>query len=39
MSIQSGMRKLARLENRETRLRKDHTLLDRIREGFKGESV
>jgi hypothetical protein len=31
--------KPARLENRETRLRKDHTLLHGIDEGFKGESV
>jgi hypothetical protein len=39
MSNQSGMRKLARLENREMRLRKNHTLLHGIDDGFKGESV
>jgi hypothetical protein len=38
-SIQTGMRKWALLENRETQLRKDHFLLHGIDEVFKGESV
>ena len=39
MSIQCGIWKSVRLENREARLRKDHALLHGIDEGFKGESV
>jgi hypothetical protein len=39
MSVHCGMRRLARFENRETRLPQDRTPLHGIDEGLKGESV